>query len=281
MVRTRPKCAAVAAIALAVCGPAEAKRAPIAERVGDPYAGAVVVDAESGEVLFEDRADAFGYPASVIKLMDLLVILDRIRAGNLRMEDRIPVPPEAMQMGGSQVYLDVREWFSVEDLLYALMVQSANDAAVALAMHVAGSKQAFVALMNDKARDLGMRHTRFHSVHGLPPAAGQQPDISTARDLATLSRAVAQYPEALRFTSTRERAFRGEEFIMRTHNALLQTVPGCDGLKTGYFRAAGFSVAATAERDGRRLIAVVLGSPSRKTRDAAAASLLAQGFDRR
>lgn len=268
----------MAGVLAACAGPAQAAREPIPERVGDPYTGAIVVDAASGEVLFEDRADAIGYPASVLKLMDLLVILDHIQAGKLRMEERVQVSQEAMRMGGSQVYLDVRESFTVEDLLYALMVQSANDAAVALAEHVAGSKEAFVELMNRKARELGMRHTRFHSVHGLPPSAGQQPDISTARDLAVLSRAVAQYPQALRFTSTRERGFRGGEFMMRTHNRLLADVPGCDGLKTGYFRAAGFSIAATAERQNRRIIVVVLGSPSRKARDANAARLLHQGF---
>jgi len=271
----------LAFFAVAMTLTAKAEREPIADRARDPYIGAIVMDAASGQVLFEDQADALGYPASVLKLMDLLVILDQVRDGRVKLEEPVAITEEAMSMGGSQVFLDVKETFTVEDLLYALMVQSANDAAVALAVHVAGSKDEFVRLMNRKAVELGMTRTRFHSVHGLPPSAGQQPDITTARDLATLSRAVVAYPDALRFTSTRERNFRGDQFVMRTHNSLLASFPGCDGLKTGYFRAGGYSIAATAERDGRRILAVVLGCPSKAGRDAQAAQLLSRGFNQR
>jgi D-alanyl-D-alanine carboxypeptidase (penicillin-binding protein 5/6) len=181
-------------------------------------------------------------------------------------------------MGGSQVYLDPKEQFSVEDLLYALIIQSANDAAVALAVHVAGSKDAFVSLMNEKAAALGMNSTTFYSVHGLPPSEGQLPDQTTARDLAILARELSKNPEVFKYTSTRERDFRNGEFIMRTHNKLLASVDGCDGFKTGYFKAAGFSIVATAKRSGVRIIAVVLGSIDRKVRDAKTAELLAIGF---
>jgi D-alanyl-D-alanine carboxypeptidase (penicillin-binding protein 5/6) len=172
--------------------------------------------------------------------------------------------------------------FSVDDLLYALMVQSANDAAVALAEKVAGSTEAFVALMNQRAAELGMTSTVFHSVHGLPPGAGQQPDVTTARDFARLSRELLKHPEALRYTSTRERPFRpnagDKTVVMRTHNHLLGDVPGCDGLKTGYIAAAGYSISATAARNQQRVITVVLDSADRKRRDAKAAELIAKGF---
>ncbi len=244
----------------------------------DPYASAILLNAETGEVLFEKNADARVYPASVLKLMVLTVILDRVEQGLVRLDDMVQVTVEAYKMGGSQVYLDPKEQFSVEDMLYALMIQSANDAAVALATHVAGSKEGFVALMNEKAAELGMTNTTFHSVHGLPPAKDQQVDITTARDFGILCLALAKRPEVFPYTSTREREFRGGAFIMRTHNHLLEQVEGCDGFKTGYFTAAGFSIAATAKRNGVRIITVVMGAKDRKVRDAKAIELLARGF---
>ncbi|HRZ35758.1 MAG TPA: serine hydrolase, partial [Candidatus Paceibacterota bacterium] len=152
----------------------------------DPYVGAIVVDVGAKRVLFEDRADVQGYPASVLKLMDLLIILERIEGGQLSFQDKVPVSAKAAATGGSQVWLAEREVFTVDELLYALMVRSANDAAVALAEKVAGSTSAFVGLMNQRARDLGMTSTRFSSVHGLPPGPGQPHDVTTARDLARL-----------------------------------------------------------------------------------------------
>ena len=254
--------------------------AALETRARDPYAGAIVVAADTGRVLFEDAADREVYPASVVKLMNRLVVLEHLEAGRVRLEDRVVIPAQAARMGGSQVYLAENEVFSVEDLLYALMIQSANDAAMALALHVGGSKEAFVGLMNRKAERLGMNHTRFHSPHGLPPGRGQQPDVTTARDIAILARAVLGYPEVLRYTSARERPLRGGKFIMRSHNRLLREVTGCDGLKTGYYSKAGYSIAATAERDGARVISIVLGSSKSRTRDARAASLMEIGFER-
>ncbi|NLX19551.1 MAG: D-alanyl-D-alanine carboxypeptidase [Desulfobulbus sp.] len=253
-------------------------RAPLQSLSQDPYASALVLDAESGKVLFEENADATIYPASVLKLMTLYVILDRVDKGALRLDEMVPVTVEAARIGGSQVYLDPREQFPVDELLYALMVQSANDAAVALATHVTGSTEGFVALMNQKARELGMTKSRFNSVHGLPPGKGQEPDTTTARDLAILCRELVKHPQALNYTSTRTRDFRDGKFIMRNHNKLLGQVNGVDGLKTGYYQAAGFSIAATAQRSGVRIIALVMGSKDRKVRDAKATELLNKGF---
>ncbi len=255
-----------------------AGRAQIDTITNDPYVSALVVDADTGKTLFEDHASAVVYPASVLKLMVLLVVLERIEQKSLGLDEMVQITNEAAQMGGSQVYLDPKEQFSVEELLYALMIQSANDAAVALANHVAGSKKSFVSIMNQRAAELGMKDTQFHSVHGLPPAEGQKPDKTSAIDLSILSRELASKPETFKYTGTVEREFRDGTFIMRTHNHLLKTIDGCDGFKTGYFKAAGFSIVATAKRNGVRIIAIVLGSKDRKVRDAKASELLARGF---
>jgi len=255
-----------------------AGRAPIKNVSADPYRSAILLNAATGEVLFEKNADAAVYPASSLKLMVLLVILERIEQGHMKLDDMVQVTVEAYKMGGSQVYLDPKEQFPVEDLLYALMIQSANDAAVALASHVAGSKEAFVEMMNQKARELGMNKTTFYSVHGLPPSKGQGVDVSSARDFGILCRYMSSKPEVFKYTSAKVRDFRGGEFIMRTHNHLLKKVDGCDGFKTGYFVKAGFSIAATAKRGGVRIIAIVMGSKNRKVRDAKAIELINKGF---
>ena len=272
------RCALCILLVLMIFPVAQAARAPVQNLAQDPYASALLIEADSGKVLFDANGDAKLYPASVLKLMNLYVILQRIGQGKLKTDEMVQVTVEAAKTGGSQVYLDPRERFSVEDLLYALMVQSANDAAVALATHIAGSKEGFIALMNQKAQELGMKNTKFHSVHGLPPSEGQEPDVTTARDLAILCRALAKQPEALKYTSTQSRGFRENKFMMRNHNKLLGQVAGCDGLKTGYYQAAGFSIAATAQRGGVRMIAVVMGSKDRKVRDAKAIELINKGF---
>jgi serine-type D-Ala-D-Ala carboxypeptidase (penicillin-binding protein 5/6) len=255
-----------------------AARAKVKSMAKDPYVSALVIDADTGKVLFSEQADTVVYPASVLKLMNLLVILKHLEQGKIKLDDMVQVTTEAAKTGGSQVYLDPKEQFPLEELLYALAVQSANDAAVALAVHVAGSKEGFIALMNQQAAELGMKSSHFHSVHGLPPAEGQKPDETTAGDLAILCRELAKRPDALKYTGTRERSFRDNKFIMRNHNHLLGSVDGCDGFKTGYYEAAGFSIAATAKRGGVRVIAIVMGSKDRKVRDAKTSELLAKGF---
>lgn len=274
---TTPKPAAKPA---ATAPPAKSvRRQPISR---DPWLGAIVLDAATGKVLYEDQADAKGYPASVLKLMDLLIILEKIEQKQLSLEDQVPVSAKASHTGGSRVWLADKESFTVDEMLYALMIQSANDVAVALAEKVAGSTDAFVELMNQRAKELGMNSTVFHSVHGLPPGKGQENDVTTARDLAILCHQLLKHPETLRYTATRERPFRpnvaGKTVIMRTHNHLLGHVEGCDGLKTGYITASGFSIAVTAARHGQRVIAIVFDSATLKVRDAKAAELLAKGF---
>lgn len=262
--------------------------APAAGIGKDPYIGAIVIDAADGRVLFEDNADATAQPASVIKLMNLLIIVEKVKAGALRLDEPVKVTAESSKMGGSQVFLKEGETFTVDELLYALVVQSANDAAMALAIHVAGSKQAFVDLMNQKAKAMGMAGTTFQSVHGLPPGKGQLPDVMTARDVSRLCLELSKHPETFVYTSTQKKPFRqgGTPFIMETHNHLLKSFDGCDGFKTGFYRKAGYSSAVTALRNGRRIIAVVLGTyladgdlrASRNLRDTKAAELLMKGF---
>ena len=248
----------------------------------NPYLGAIAIDARTGAVLFEDGADRPAYPASMLKLMDMFLVLDRVRDGSLRLDDTVRVTQEAAAMGGSQVWLDPKESFSVEELLYALMVKSANDAAMALAIHGAGSRDAWVALMNAKARELGLSGvTRFQSPHGLPPGKGQRPDITTPRDFAKLCQALlAAHPEVLKYTATTERTFRpgGPRVEMHNHNPLLagwsDGLPECDGLKTGFFKDAGYSIALTGERNGARAIVVLMGCADKNVRNAKGTELL-------
>jgi D-alanyl-D-alanine carboxypeptidase (penicillin-binding protein 5/6) len=272
--------AAIALLAVAA-GTAPIAEARISKMARTPYVGAIVIEAKTGTVLFQDAADRRTYPASVLKMMTLLITLEQIDRGAIHRSDRVRVTREAELTNGSQAYLREGEVLTVDDLMYALMIQSANDAAVMLATHIAGSKPAFVRLMNARAQQLGMRSTLFSSPHGLPPTAkGQDPDVTTARDIATLARALLKHEDVVRYTSTRQHAIRDGRFVMRSHNHLLDRVKGCDGLKTGFFSAAGFSIAATAVRDGVRVIVVVLGSSSSGVRDRKAAELLEIGLSR-
>ncbi len=244
----------------------------------DPYVGAIVVDCATGKTIFEDHPDTPAYPASILKIMDLLLMVEYVEQGKTTLSQRITTTAEASRTGGSQVYLKEHEVFILDDMLYAMMIQSANDVAVALAIHYAGSKDGFVKLMNNRARELGMKDTVFRSVHGLPPGTGQKPDITTARDMVRLGMEVVKHPLALKYTSIKEKGFRDNTFMMRTHNNLLGVVEGVDGLKTGYIRAAGFSIVATAERDGRRIVLAILGSASKTVRDQKAKELVAHAF---
>ena len=255
--------------------------------VGNPYQSAIVIDARTGKILYENRANVYAYPASVTKLMTMLITLEQIDAGNIRLDDKVAITKEGLGVGGSQIYLDARESgaFTVNDLLNAVVIHSACDAARVLGIHVAGSKDVFIDMMNQKARELGMNSTIYHSEHGLPPGKGKQPDISTAYDVAILSLACLRHPETLRYTRTKLTylplsAIRKEKFMLANRNALIGKEPymGCDGLKTGYHKIGGWSLAATAERNGQRIISVVLGSPDKNTRNATTRKLLDRGF---
>ncbi|MGE4490425.1 MAG: D-alanyl-D-alanine carboxypeptidase family protein [Kiritimatiellales bacterium] len=250
-------------------------------RSRDPYYGAVVIDADTGAILKEDHAAAQGYPASMVKLANLFIVLDDLKAGKLSLTEPIQVSREVALIGERQVWLKQGEVFPLEELIYAMMIHSANDAAAALAIRDSATREAHAARMTAKARELGLKNTVFHNVHGLPPSAGQEPDMTSALDMALLARAlIHEHPETLHYSSISTREFReGDQMVLLTSsNKLLGKVPGCDGLKTGYFYAGGFSITATAERDGRRVIAVILGCKDKTVRDAKAAEWIEAGF---
>jgi len=254
-----------------------AKPAP-PNKLTEPYTAALLMEPASGTVMFENNAHKPWPTASLAKMMIAMIVAEKLADGSLKPGDRIAASRNAAAMGGSQVYLKEGETFSLDDMMKAIMVHSANDASVAVAEYVGGSTEAFVGMMNREAVQLGMKDTHYYSVHGLPPAPGQQADISSAWDEALLARALIGYPQVMRWASIDTAPFRGGAFTLRNTNHLVRTFPGCDGLKTGFYYAAGFNVVATAQRSGMRLIAVVLGSPRKGENFNSAAELLAQGF---
>ncbi len=264
-------------------GAAPKKKAAASDDQPDNYKGAIVMDAASGRVLFEKSADNVSPPASMTKLMTFAVLHDCIASGNLSLSTPITATAADTRMGGTQVWLKEGEIFPVEELLYAVMIQSANDAAHALARTAAGSVDAFVARMNDKARELGMTRTTFRTPHGLPPSNRNvaEGDLTSPRDFALLSRHLVTHTDILKYT-IRQRSFGAPNRVqlvdMVNHNHLLGKVAGVDGLKTGFTAGAMYCLAATAQRDQRRVIVVVMGSPTWKERDLKVIELLEKGF---
>jgi D-alanyl-D-alanine carboxypeptidase (penicillin-binding protein 5/6) len=242
------------------------------------YRSALVMDSRTGEVLFAENEHEPLPPASMVKMMTELIILELIAEGELSNDDLVTISAKSSRMGGSQVYLKDGETFTVLELLMALSIQSANDAAVALAEHAAGSTAAFVELMNRRAAELGMHDSEFHHVHGLPPANGQEPDLSSAYDMARLGLELTKHPEALEWAVMDDVPFRNGEFIMVNPNPLVGEYRGLEGIKTGYTAAAGFCLTAAATQKGVRLISVVMGAPTNKARGMETTRLLSRGF---
>jgi D-alanyl-D-alanine carboxypeptidase (penicillin-binding protein 5/6) len=247
-------------------------------KLAEPYAAALLMEPVSGIVIFENNEHKPWPTASLAKMMIAMIVAEKLADGSLKLSDKIATSRNAADMGGSQVYLKESETFSLDDMMKAIMVHSANDASTAVAEYVGGSTEAFVQMMNREAARLGMKDTHYYSVHVLPPGPGQQPDISSAWDEAVLARALTGYPQVVQWASIDTAPFRGGSFTLRNTNHLVRTFPGCDGLKTGFYYEAGFNVVATAHRNGMRLIAVVLGSPRKGENFDSAAELLAQGF---
>ena len=240
----------------------------------------ITINAGTGDVLASQQPDRLGAPASMTKMMLALLIMEAIRDGQISLADPVRTSPLASKMGGSQVFLKSGEAFPVEDMMAALLIGSANDAAAALAERLAGSVPGALSRMNERAAALGLSRTRFASVHGLPPGPGHEGDVTTPRDMARLSQELVKFPDILRWTSTEEAPFRQGAFILQNNNQLIGRFPGADGLKTGHIREAGYNLAATAKRGTLRLITVVMGAPSNRARFAEAARLLAEGFSR-
>lgn len=242
---------------------------------------ALLMELNSGQVLYEKDADTPRRPASVTKIMTMLLAFDAIDAGKFTLDDTITVSEHAAGMGGSQVYLEVGETQTVQDMLKCMIVSSANDAAVAVGEAIAGSEPAFVGMMNDKAAELGMTNTHFENACGLE-AEGH---LMSARDIGILSRELLlKHPEVTDYSTIWmdtiiHKTKKGEsEFGLANTNKFLKKYEGANGLKTGYTSAAGFSMSATATRNGTTLIAVVMGSETKDIRYEDAAKLLDYGF---
>ncbi len=234
----------------------------------------ILVEAGSGRVLYAEEQDHQWYPASLTKVMTAYLAFEAIRSGRLKLTDTVVVSEKALEQAPSKLGLPIGTEIGVDVAIRALVVKSANDVAIMLAEKIGGSEEGFVQLMNDTAKRLGMSRTQFVNPHGLP-VPGQ---ISTARDLARLARAALQdFPEHGAVWGLSEMQL-GEQRL-RSHNGLLRSFEGADGIKTGFICDSGFNVAASATRDGKRLIAVVLGEPSGDDRNLRAASLLNHGFE--
>jgi len=243
-----------------------------------PYQAILVMEAHTGSMLEGENIHLQWAPASITKLMLVHIVMEKIAGGDLHLSDPIGVSGKASKMGGSQVFLKQGETFSLEELLRATLIASANDAAYAIAEYVSGSAEEFVQLMNQKANALNMADTVYHSVHGLPPSETQQADVSSCHDLSILARELLKYPKVLEWTAIRSEPFRDGKFILYNSNKLLGRMAEVDGLKTGYFRTAGYSIVATAKRGGLRLVAVLLGSPRARMRDRLVAEKLKKHF---
>lgn len=239
-------------------------------------ASAVLMEAETGTVLYEKNADEALPPASVTKIMTLLLVMEAIDAGTLKWDDTVTASAHATSMGGSQIYLKEGEQMTVEDMVKSVVIASANDAAVALAEHIAGSEDVFVDRMNARAKELGMNNTNFENTNGLDDTAENH--VISARDIAIMSRELIKHKKVLEYSSTWMDTVRNGEFGLTNTNRLVRFYKGCTGLKTGSTAKAKFCISATAERDGMSLIAVIMASPSRDERNAAAKTLLDWGY---
>ena len=258
--------------------PAAAAKPAQPDKLPAAYAAALLMEPETGTVMFESNEHKPWPTASLAKMMIAMIVAEKLADGSLKLSDKVVASHKAAEMGGSQVYLKEGETVSLDDMMKAIMVHSANDVSVAVAEYLGGSTEAFVQMMNREAARLGMQDTHYYSVHGLPPARGQQADMSSARDEALLARALTGYPQVMQWASIDTTPFRGGAFELRNTNHLVRTYKGCDGLKTGFYALAGFNVAATARRQGLRLIAVVMGSPRKQENFSSATTLLSQGF---
>ena len=236
---------------------------------------AILMEPETGRVLYEKAPDERMPIASITKLMTLLLTFEAIRSGKLTLDTPVPVSEHAYHMGGSQIWLEPGEQFTLDEMLKAICVSSANDAAVAVAELVGGSETAFVQQMNARAAELGMEHTTFRNACGLDTEG----HLSTARDVAIMSRTILNTcPEVLHYTGIWTDTLRGGQTQLVNTNKLLRRYNGITGLKTGTTGGAGVCITASATRDGLNLIAVVLGAPSSKERFEAATTLLDYGF---
>lgn len=243
-----------------------------------PNAGsAILIEFETGEIIFEKNAHEKLHPASMTKIMSMLIIMEHIDKGLIGWDDMVTVSANASGMGGSQILLETNEKMAVRDLFKGIAVASGNDAVVAMAEYIAGTEEAFVNMMNEKAKELGLTDTNFKNVHGLDDAN----HYSSAYDMAMMARELIKHKTVLEYTSIYEDYLRkgtDKEFWLVNTNKLVRFYDGADGLKTGYTSEAGYCLTATATKNNMRLIAVAMKEPDSKTRNAEVTSMLDYGF---
>ena len=257
------------------CLPMAAEAAPL-EVAGK---SAVLMDMATGTVIFEQNAHERLAPASVTKVMTMLLIMEAIDTGKIAWNDMVTVSEAAAAKGGSQVYLKVGETMSVSDMLKSVAVSSANDCACALAEHIAGSESAFVDKMNRRAQELGMEHTHFVNCTGLDDDTSAQEHLTCAYDIALMSRELmVNHPDIQKFTTIWMDTVRDGAFGLANTNKLVRFYPGATGLKTGFTAKAGYCLSATAQRDGLGLVAVIMGSKTSQERFAGCKTMLDYGF---
>jgi len=238
---------------------------------------AVLMEKDTGKVLYSIHPNKELPPASMTKIMTLLLIFQALDRNEIALTDKVSVSEHAASMGGTQIFLEPGEEMTVEDLIKAIAIGSANDASMALAEYIAGSEEAFVKRMNDEAKKLGLKHTHFSNPTGLPT----ENHYSSAHDMAVMAKALLRYPDVLKYTSLYEDYLRentDNKFWLVNTNKMLKTYPGVDGLKTGYTQEAKYCLTATAKKNDMRVIAVVMGAPSAKERNKQVAKLLNYAF---
>ena len=236
----------------------------------------ILMEEKTGAILYRQNAEEALPPASVTKIMTLLLVMEAMEAGTVLPETRISISANAASMGGSQVYLKEGEVMTVEELLKCVIIASANDAAVALAEHISGSVSSFVERMNRRAEQLGMKNTCFENVTGLDDTAKSH--LTSAKDIAIMSRELIRHEMVLKYSSIWMDSIRNGEFGLTNTNRLVRFYEGCTGLKTGSTAKAGFCISVTAKRESLSLICVVMGAASRDARNAIATQLLDWGF---
>lgn len=238
---------------------------------------AIVIEEETGKVLYQMNADKELPPASMTKIMTLLLIFKALSQHQISLNDKVTVSEHAASMGGSQVFLEPGETMTVDEMLKAIAIASGNDASVAMAEYISGSEKAFVQKMNQEAKSLGLTHTTFQNPTGLPV----RDHYTSAHDMAIMARELARYDQVFHYTSKYEDYLRqntDKKFWLVNTNKLIKTYPGADGLKTGFTNEAKYCLTATAKRNGMRVIAVVMGAPSPKERNKEIAGLMDEAF---
>lgn len=238
---------------------------------------AIMIEESTGKVLFENNADEKRAPASMTKVMTLLLIMEHVESGKIKLTDKVPITDNASSMGGSQVFLETGTEMTVDELIKAICIASGNDAAVAMAEFVGGSEENFVKMMNDKAKELGMKNTNYENPHGLD----SENHYTSARDMAIVANELVKHKKILKYSSTYEEYLNkpdGTSTWMVNTNKLIRYYSGLDGLKTGFTETAGYCLTATALKNDMRLITVVMGEDSSEIRNKETVELLNYGF---